>query len=178
MERKIGEIFKDGNVLIKTVEEKGACNNCYYGGKSLCYDGHKDQFQGECVSYKRTDKIGVIFKEIKTMKKSDLKPGMVIECRDGDRLIMLNNEVAYGIDVYMDLDRHNDDLTSKDWKSNDVVKVYGVPDDTKSTLTQLLEHDSDYPLNLVWERTDEIVLTIDEIAEKFGVDPKNVKIKK
>ena len=60
MERKIGEIFKDGNVTLK-VEQNEGCVKCHYG----IYDcGKKRELIGFCASYFRSDRISVGFAQV------------------------------------------------------------------------------------------------------------------
>ena len=66
------------------------------------------------------------------MKKEDLKTGMLVETRNGEKYIVLEN--VYGLQLlatgkgYMELDTHNEDLTY-DEPDLDIVKVYALPRD-------------------------------------------------
>ena len=74
MERKIGEIFKHGELMLK-VEEGEGCTGCAFD-KHLGFDvfnknGSKTVSQrnisitGSCMDDMRKDKLSVIFKEVK-----------------------------------------------------------------------------------------------------------------
>ena len=100
------------------------------------------------------------------MKKSDLRPGMVVELRMGEKFLMLNFDLAYPNSLkkrvrYINLNGKSyisdsnveDDLTSDRVKECDIMKVY-----------------SDYTLKeLLWERK-EIKLTEDEKVILRNID--------
>ena len=65
-EHKIGECFKDGNALLKTIEFKG-CEKCFYLNK--CWKHY--EIAGPCSSLDRTDGKDVIFKKIKEMNEEN-----------------------------------------------------------------------------------------------------------
>ncbi len=114
------------------------------------------------------------------MKKQDIQLGMVVEYRCGKRalVISVNDEILFSDnDGYMRLkdydndllviDRHND---SDNWDIDKIFKVtLGCSIDT------MLNGNF---LKLLWERQKEVELTMDEIAEKFGIPVENLKIKK
>lgn len=62
MERKIGEIFTYNGKTYQVVKSI-ACIDCAFRGK-LC----GEPYAGNCMPSSRSDKIGVIFKEIKDME--------------------------------------------------------------------------------------------------------------
>lgn len=107
--------------------------------------------------------------EVKTiMNKSDLRPGMVVELRMGEKFLVLNFDLAYPNSYekrvrYVNLDGKSyisnsnieDDLTVDGLKECYIMKVY-----------------SDYTLKeLLWERK-EIKLTEDEKAILRNIDKK------
>lgn len=67
MERKIGEKFQQGNVILKVLKEDKNhwCVGCYYnhGGLSTCWESETLENRGECRKGHRTDDTGVCFKE-------------------------------------------------------------------------------------------------------------------
>lgn len=179
MERKLGEIFKDNGTFLKVTEpiKKGHCPDCYYSDKYLCYRAHMDVCQGECSGSERTDKTSVIFKEIKTMTKSDLKLGMVVECKDGDCFLVLNENLAVGLcDCYLRFNDLDENLVC--WVCEDVtiVKVYNTDKVKCMGFESILKQKEE--LTLIWERPREVVLTMEQIAQKFEVDVNQLKIKK
>jgi hypothetical protein len=60
MERKIGEVFKDGEVTLKVELEtdEGSCKRCYYDPFRQCPNS---LLETSCNGYDREDKIDVIF---------------------------------------------------------------------------------------------------------------------
>lgn len=90
------------------------------------------------------------------MNKSDLKDGMVVEDREGNRRFVSNN-CLLGINKWWDLTQYNNDLT---WNSTikpnnmlnplDIMKVYEAD---SLPLNYLL---SDALLDLLWEREKEV----------------------
>lgn len=114
------------------------------------------------------------------MKKQDIQLGMVVEYHCGKRalVILVNDEVLFSnANGFMRLKDYNDDLlvinrhsTSNMW---DIDKIYRVT--VECCIDTMLSGDF---LKLLWERPKEIELTMDEIAEKFGIPVENLKIKK
>lgn len=109
------------------------------------------------------------------MRKSDLKPGMVVEYANGDkRLVVTINDCLYLISraSFAEVKSFNDNLTCDSDHRINIVKIY-QPKEAFS-LNALFEC-----RNCIWERPkEEIVVTMDEIAEKFGCDVSQLKIKK
>lgn len=112
------------------------------------------------------------------MKKSDLKNRMVVETRNGNRFIVVDE---YILNVngrgYMMLDSYSDDLMNKSigfsaWaikinRKYDIMKVY---DQTKTWDY----HNED---DLLWERkeSEPVEMSFDEVQKILGID--NLKIK-
>ena len=118
------------------------------------------------------------------MKKSELKSGMVVENRRGKRgIVFLNScngdvigggEYSWDEGTWGPLDNFDDDL--KSFLGNvayDIVKVYN-PNSNRyfGQISGMSNSD------LIWERVDIVELTMEDIAEKFGIDVNNLKIKK
>lgn len=107
------------------------------------------------------------------MKKSDLKPGMVIEYVNGERrlVVSINNEL-YLISSHMfaTVKSFTDDLKCITNPDRNIVKVF-QPE--ASSLSSLLNCN-----NCIWVRPKETVLTMQEIADKFGIPVEQLKIKK
>jgi hypothetical protein len=75
-----------------------------------------------------------------------------------------------GENMFSELRMFNDDLTNKGSSGINIVKIF-QPIEARS-LSALLECD-----NCIWERPKEIVLTLQEIADKFGLKPEQIRIK-
>lgn len=107
------------------------------------------------------------------MKKSDLKPGMVVEyASGGKRLVVIINNKLYliGENMYATLESFDDDLNCS-INSLNIVKIYQPV--TASNFSSLLKC-----TNCIWERITEVTVTMEEIAEKFGINVEQLKIKK
>lgn len=91
MERKIGEIFTcDGKTyqVVKGITCDGCCilhDHCFSIRESL----------GPCVDANRTDKTGIIFKEINNMEIKNNK--LIIEIPEGMEIDIKNSNLAKGI---------------------------------------------------------------------------------
>lgn len=114
------------------------------------------------------------------MKKQDIQLGMVVEYHCGKKalVISVNDEVLFSDTFgYMRLKDYDDDLTVIDRHDDsgkwDIDKVFKVT--LGCSIDTMLSGNF---LKLLWERQKEVELTMDEIAEKFGIPVKNLKIKK
>ena len=115
----------------------------------------------------------VVFNELIQMKKSDLKPGMVVQYADGKkRLVTAVNDELFlmGENMFAELDKFNEDLINEIHHLN-IVKVFQPKE--AASLNTLLQCD-----NCIWERPKETVLTMQEIADKFGIPVEQIRIKK
>lgn len=115
------------------------------------------------------------------MKKEDLKSGMVVVTRDGNKGIVLlgttNGDIIGGCGEYhgatwKPLDALNDDLTSNYEGEYDIVKIYNTSGNKNFGTIDLDK------LQLIWERPEPkfVELTMDQIAEKLGIDVELLKI--
>jgi len=115
--------------------------------------------------------------------KADLKAGYVVQYRDGEyRMIMPSQKGLYlvlgknGCGMY--LDNFNEDLTSFNKEGViakcTIIAVFGYNEQGSNSL------DVDWTYRpLLWSRKEPpMELTMQEIADKFGVDVKDLKIKK
>lgn len=118
------------------------------------------------------------------MKKIDLKNGMIVENRDGDKFIVIKNfteltkiptdcrDVLLNINFgeYDTLDEYEEDLTNGSFKDLDIVKAY------------YLEHpgcEKD-ELILLWERKENLKIIeeqINEIKKYFRIERTSLKEK-
>jgi len=109
--------------------------------------------------------------------KDGLKIGYVVQLRNGNYEIVMNS--LNGV-VFMDMGRYTClDSYTEDLKYGgplgkyDVIKVWGFANDVVQSL--FIGTNS---RDLLWERKEPKELTMQEIADKFGVDVKDLKIKK
>lgn len=109
------------------------------------------------------------------MKKSDLKPGMVVEYANGGRRLVIefNDELfLLSNNSWADLMHYNSDLECSYNKDFTINKVYNPG--YMQGLNSMLE-DIHF---CIWERPKSVELTMEEIAEKFGINVEQLKIKK
>jgi len=108
------------------------------------------------------------------MNKSDLKTGMVIELNDGMKFLVLLNtplgNIAVSKEAWMaSLDGFNHKLI---YVRPHIVRVY------KPTHGFQMAFDNWNDMELIWEREPEIKeLTLQEIADKFGIEASQLRIK-
>lgn len=103
--------------------------------------------------YSGNDSIeySILKEKIKTMTKSDLKNGMVVELRNGKRFLIVN-ELGIGKDTYINLDG----FSGYDEKLNDVsgAKTFDITKIYKTigyTFNNLFDNKR---LSLIWEREE------------------------
>ena len=108
------------------------------------------------------------------MRKSDLKPGMVVEYANNEkRLVVTINAELYLISKvsFANIKSFNEDLTFDGDPIMNIVKVYQPK--VAASLNTLLQCN-----NCIWARPKETVLTMQEIADKFGIPVEQLKITK
>ena len=101
------------------------------------------------IMYSGNDSIeySILKEKIKTMTKSDLKNGMVVELADRTRALVINDLLLFE-DGYQGLSAYKDDLTTKIFNNEfQINKVF------KSKLYKLCDVLTD-DLNLIWEREE------------------------
>lgn len=101
----------------------------------------------------------------KEFTKADLKDGMVVEYRDGDRLLVFGHKLLddNNFDFINDI---ADDLTDKKYKDKDfdIMKVYKVNIENVKKLSDILKHEN---LELIWERSEPKKMTTEEMRQKL-----------
>lgn len=106
------------------------------------------------------------------MKKSDLKTGMVVETRNGEKYLVMLEPDCKDMELinfkggYMPLYYYNNELifTEQSVQGFDVVKVYSVG----WTICDLLSDKECMEFKLIWERNEPKEMTIEEIEEELG----------
>lgn len=136
------------------------CNTCYgnhgtYGMRSIFNE------QGYTI-LEWSDYMGV---ENKEFTKSDLKDGMVIEYRNGNRFFVFGYKLLNS-DNFEFINDIADDLTDKKYKNKefDIMKVYKVKIENLRKLSDILKHEN---LELIWEHIEVKHMTVDEMREKL-----------
>lgn len=112
------------------------------------------------------------------MEKKDLQLGMVVEKRNGNRGlvvgVMINHQMTsiildeFGFEY---VHAYTDDLKIPRMSFMDIVKVYDARKYFGLGYDCIIQTND---LPLLWERHEVIEVTLQEVAEKFGVD--SVKI--
>lgn len=108
------------------------------------------------------------------MKKSDLKPGMVVEYANGVRRLVIEfNDELYllGNSNWGNLKDYSEYLERPD-ENFSINKIY------KPQFMTGLDSMLKGIYNCIWERPKYVELTMEEIAEKFGINVEQLKIKK
>ena len=110
------------------------------------------------------------------MKKSDLKTGMVVETRYGEKYLVMLNPDYKNMELinfkggYMPLYYYNNELIFTEQSvlgfdvGFDVVKVYSVG----WTIRDLLTDKECMEFKLIWERNEPKEMTIEEIEKELG----------
>lgn len=97
----------------------------------------------------------------KKFTKSDLKDGMVVKHRNGDKRMVIS-EALIGENGYADQNCFREDLTHRYFKDLDIVGVYAIQE--YNNFADML---SDYNLELIWERKEPKKMTVEEMREKL-----------
>ena len=116
------------------------------------------------------------------MKKSDLKTGMIVECNNGDRHIVLldaddaeRNLIDIDKGGWVPLNDYDKDLKHRKYDEWSIKKVYSV-----GIYIASIFRNKDWAMKhakVIWEREGKPVeMTVAEIEEKLGI--KNLKIVK
>lgn len=142
-----------GETKYRTFQEK----TCYSGTGCYCpYDYYKENKYTilEWSDYMR-----------KEFTKSDLKDGMVIEERTGERWAVYGNKMLTNFD-WNSLDEYSDDLREIKYKKTeyDIVKVFTVKCEKLACIGDVFKDEN---LELIWERTETKRMTAEEIRQKL-----------
>lgn len=96
---------------------------------------------------------------MKKFTKKDLKPGMVVEYKDGKRRVVLNDKIL-GKEGFNCLDSYTEELKNE-WANLDIEKVY----ESKANLIDNIFKDK--YLELIWEREEVQFMTATQMAVKL-----------
>ena len=144
----IKEAYKQGFKWVNHIdgdEEKTrwctGFSGIYYYLESNQITWDTKDFNNDSIEY------STLKEKIKTMTKSDLKNGMVVELVDGSRALVINGLLVFE-DGYQGLSAYKDDLTTKIFNNEfQINKVF------KSKLYNLCDVLVD-DLTLIWEREE------------------------
>ena len=147
----IKEAYKQGFKWINNVCGNG--KTCWYTGCSKIYyylESNKitwstRDFENESIEY------STLKEKIKTMTKSDLKNGMVVELRNGKRFLIVNDlgigeHSCIKLDGFFGYDKNLNDVGG--FSEYDITKIYKT---VGNTFKNLFDNER---LNLIWEREE------------------------
>lgn len=120
------------------------------------------------------------------MKKSDLKPGMICELSDGTFGIVFFGHYEYGDciicpDGYLRLSNLDENLQDKA-PVGDCINVISVYKSNCLDMYELTWRENHKEMPESWEKIRErkpelVELTLEEVAKKFGINVKSLRIK-
>lgn len=126
---------------------------CYYGNGEYSSRVFAEKYNYKILEY------GDYMQ--KKFTKADLKDGMVVKHRNGDKRMVIS-EALIGEDGYSDRNCFREDLTNRYFKDLDIVGVYAIQE--YSNFADML---SDYNLELIWERKEPKKMTVEEMRQKL-----------
>lgn len=91
------------------------------------------------------------------MTKNDLKDGMVVELRNGEKRLVLNGRIS-GFKTYLNISSYEDNLKNKEYEKFDIIGVY-------TTRVWWLNDIFNY-LTPIWER-DESKIGLGDILNQI-----------
>ena len=131
----------------------------------MCRDGYY-LYYGSMHAYDTPDYLNIV--EYKEVNKVELKEGMIIECRNGNRYVLrkvYNELIASSNNEYMSVDYDEELNENKYFEIGfDVMKVYTSK---AFILNDLFE---DECLTCIWERKESKKMTLKQISEALGYE--------
>ncbi len=176
------ESFKEGKIVVHCKTKKEAEDLClqmhehgmtWESGNSYLsytyYEVHKNKTCYSIGGYQSCDYFRKYRCNIlewsdymqKEFTKADLKDGMVVKHRNGDKRMVIS-EALIGENGYADQNCFREDLTHRYFKDLDIVGVYAIQE--YNNFADML---SDYNLELIWERTESKKMTVEEMRKKL-----------
>jgi hypothetical protein len=176
------ESFKEGKIVVHCKTKKEAEDFClqmhehgmtWESGNSYLsytyYEVHKNKTCYSIGGYQSCDYFRKYRCNIlewsdymqKEFTKADLKDGMVVKHRNGDKRIVIS-EALIGENGYADQNCFREDLTHRYFKDLDIVGVYAIQE--YNNFADML---SDYNLELIWERKEPKKMTVEEMRQKL-----------
>ena len=96
----------------------------------------------------------------KEFTKADLKSGMVVEYRDGDRRLVIDKYLI-GKNAHYELSTYNENL-EEGYPRLTIMKVFKIRQ--RAILERILDDDN---LELIWEREEPKKMTVEEMRQKL-----------
>lgn len=176
------ESFKEGKIVVHCKTKKEAEDFCLQmneqgmewatGNSYLSYTHYGEYRDKTCYSgdggYQSYDYFEKYKYNIlewgdymkKEFTKSDIKDGMVVEYRDGDRRLVIDKYLI-GKNAYYELSTYNENLEDK-YPGLTIMKVFKIRQ--RAILERILDDDN---LELIWERKEPKKMTIEEMRQKL-----------
>lgn len=109
--------------------------------------------------------------EEKQMKKSDLKNRMVVEIRNGDKYLVVDDYLlAVNGDNFMMISSYTDDLMDKDKSTDPMEEEINREFDIMKVYDRTVQWKHFREKDLIWERKEVVTMTLSDIKKKLGVD--------
>lgn len=149
-----GMKLADMNSFLKRTKyhtfQKNTCYSC--DGYYCYYDYYKEN---EYTILEWSDYMR------KEFTKADLKDGMVVEYRNGERRIIIDN-MLIGKSGFSTLNKFSEELKDNYFDEHTIVKTYKISE--ARTFAYVL---NDNNLELIWERTEVKRMTAEEMCQKL-----------
>lgn len=152
-----GMTWRDGKSYInETYYRKYTKQTCYYSDGGYSSLGFAEDFKYTVLEW--SDYMQ------KEFTKDDLKDGMVVEQRDGCRLLVIADRVVDELG-YNNLEAYGNDLKYIHIKNVfDIIKVFRIKNRSVKSLAKIFE---DSCLDLIWERKETKKMTVEEMRQKL-----------
>ena len=123
------------------------------------------------------------------MLKEIIKPGMVVEFRNGVRAFVVKIEDYTHIEKIMfidpngfeELDSYNENLVIShpkvDLKKLDIMKIYDTKHKYGLGINGLLSDECTKEFKLLWQREETIEISLEDISKKFNIPVSQIRIK-
>lgn len=173
---------KDNKIAVHCKTEEEAIDFCkrmhehgmkWCTGKSYMEKTNYEEYKGETCyirfgmfsSYRYYNSEGYEILEWsdymqKEFAKADLKDGMVVEYRDGDRRLVIDKYLI-GKKALYELSTYNENLEDG-YPGLTIMKVFKIRQ--RAILERILDDDN---LELIWERTEPKKMTVEEMRQKL-----------
>lgn len=119
------------------------------------------------------------------MTKNDIKPGMVVEFRDGVRAFVVKVEdfthrekiIFMKPNGFVSLNSYNENLVISCPKLEklDIMKIYDIDQRYGLGLKEILSDEAIF--KLLWQREETIEISLEDISKKFNVPISQIRIK-
>lgn len=175
----MGYKWVNGNSLLKSSLWEFFESNTYYrvgDNKSIAYGDISDIELSDILT---AEYFINLYKNNNNMQKSDFKSGMSVKLRNGEKGFIVDvfgEKIIQHEKKWNSLDKeYNQDLrlittNCDEW---DIMEVYRILNYDCVIRKNLCK-----PENLIWKRKEVTELTMQEIADKFGVSINDLRIKK